>query len=168
MKILNPKDLVTEKIVNYCRPLSHILIIGSVKSGKVTIARKLASELDRILLISDDYIERYGQNDALNYLEQEMNDYYYSATPIIVEGILGFRLLRRMIKNGYHLPDMVIKTECSEETIRYFYNKENPEKNINSVIGFNSGLEKIYRECLDLIKLQNRSIKQLTLNTSIF
>ncbi len=165
---MNPTDLVSPRIVDYCRPLNLILIIGAVKSGKVTIARKLASELDRILLISDDYIERYGQHDALNYLEQEMNDYYYSATPIIVEGILGFRLLRRMIKNGYHLPDMVIKTECSEETIRYFYSKEDPNKNMNSVIGFNNGLEKIYRECLDLIKLQNRSIKQLTLNTSIF
>jgi len=50
---MNPADLVSPRIVDYCRPLNLILIIGAVKSGKVTIARKLANELDRILLISD-------------------------------------------------------------------------------------------------------------------
>jgi hypothetical protein len=170
MKILNPKDLVTEKIVDYCRPLSLILIIGSVKSGKVTIAKELSKQLDdRKLLISDDYIRIYGQNDALDMLERDMNEnYYYDHRPIIIEGILGFRLLRRMAKNEFRLPDMVIKTECNKETISYFYEKEEPGKNLNSVFGFNKGLESIYKESVYLLESQGKKLPILTLNTSIF
>lgn len=166
---MNPKDLVTEKIVNYCKPLSLILIIGSVKSGKVTIARELAKQLDnRKLFISDEYIANWGHDNALNRLEEDINESYYGSDPIIIEGILGFRLLRRMVKNGYHLPDMVIKTECNKETISYFYEREEPGKNLNSVHGFNQGLEKIFKESVYLLKSRGKKLPILILNTSIF
>lgn len=166
---MNPKDLITSRIVEYSRPLNFILILGYTKSGKVTIARELSKQLDnRLLLISDDYIEHYGHDEALNVLEREVNDYYYNTIPFIVEGILGFRLLRRLLKNGYYIPDMVIKTECNKETISYFYAKEDPEKNINSVFGFNMGLEKIWNEILQTTHQQNKKLKILILNTSIF
>jgi len=166
---MKPETLVTEKIIEYCRPLTLIFVLGATKSGKVTIAKELSKQLDdRIILISDDYIRLYGQDGALDMLEQDMNEYYYSGYYIIVEGILGFRLLRRMVKNGYHLPDMVIKTECNKETIQYFYEKEEPGKNLNSVFGFNSGLEKIWIQALETVYSQNRRLNVLKLNTSIF
>lgn len=166
---MNPKDLVTDRIVEYCKPLSVILIIGYTKSGKVTIAKELSKQLDnRKLFISDDYIKDWGHDDALNRLEEDINESYYSSDPIIIEGILGFRLLRRMSKNGYHLPDMVIKTECNKETISYFYSIEEPGKNLNSVFGFNQGLEKIYNEVVYFLESQGKKIPVLTLNTSIF
>lgn len=166
---MNPKDLVTDKIVDYCRPLSVILIIGFTKSGKVTIAKELSRQLDnRKLFISDEYITNWGHDEALGRLEEDINESYYDSDPIIIEGILGFRLLRRMVKNGYHLPDMVIKTECSKETISYFYSVEEPNKNLNSVFGFNSGLESIWNQTLEIVHSQNRKLPILTLNTSIF
>ncbi len=166
---MNPKDLITQKIVDYCKPLTLIFVVGYTKTGKITIAKELSKQLeDRTLLISDDYISNYGHEQALNMLERDMNEYYYSGTHIIIEGILGFRLLRKMVKNGYHLPDMVIKTECNKETISYFYEKEEPGKNLNSVFGFNSGLKKIWIETLETVYSQNRKINVLKLNTSIF
>lgn len=166
---MNPKDLVTEKIVDYCLPLTLIFVLGATKSGKVTIAKELSRRLDdRTLFMSDDYIRLYGQNEALDMLDKDMNEYYYSGYRIIIEGILGFRLLRRMAKNGYHLPDMVIKTECNKQTISYFYSVEEPEKNLNSVMGFNSGLESIWNQTLEIVHSQNRKLPILTLNTSIY
>jgi len=166
---MDPKSLITSKIVDYCRPLTLIFVIGATKSGKVTIAKELSKQLDdRTLFISDDYIRMYDQDEALNILERDVNEYYYSGYHIIVEGILGFRLLRRMAKNGYHLPDMVIKTECSKETISFFYEKEEPGKNLNSVMGFNQGLEKIFQESVYLLESRGKKLPILTLNTSIF
>ena len=164
---MNPETLVTQKIIDYCNPLPLIFVIGSTKTGKVTIARKLAKELNRDLLISDDYTERYGHDGALDALERDMNDYYYSTMPVIVEGILGFRLLRRMAKNGYHHPDLIIKTECNDETISHFYNKDGEQDKLKRAFGFNQGIWKIYSESIYLIELQGRKLKVLTLNTSI-
>jgi gluconate kinase len=169
MKILNPRDLITPKIVEYCKPLSLIFILGVTKSGKVTIARELSKQLDnRTLLISDSYIESHGHEEALNFLERDLNEYHYNSEFIIIEGILAFRLLRRIARNGYYLPDMVIKTECNEATIQHFYLLEEPYKNLNSVFGFNAGLDKIRHETLNIIKQQNKKLPILTLNTSIY
>lgn len=166
---MNPKDLITPRIVDFCRDLPLIFVVGVTKSGKITIAKELSKQLDnRILLISDEYVEKYDHNDALNMLERDMNENYYSTFPIIVEGILGFRLLRRMSQNGYHLPNIVIKTECNENTIRHFYQLEEQNKNLNSVFGFNKGLNSIWLETLEIVHSQGRQLKVLTLNTSIF
>lgn len=167
--MLNPKDLITDKIVDYCKPLQLIFVIGFTKSGKVTIAKELSKRLDnRPLYIADEFIERYGYDHALDEFESQLERAYYGGEQVIFEGILCFRLLRRLIEKGFILPDMVIKTECNLNTIRHFYQLENPEKNFNKVIGFNNGLEKVFQECLNMLSSQNKKIKVLTLNTSIF
>jgi hypothetical protein len=165
---MNPESLITEKIVNYCEPLQIIMILGAVKSGKVTIARKLAKELNRELFVADEFIERYGYDNALDQFEMELDNCHYAGKSVIFEGILCFRLLRKLIGKGYYLPDIVIKVECNDTTISHFYQIEEPEKNLKRVFGFNSGLDKIFEECLILLESNNEKIKLLTLNTSIF
>lgn len=165
---MDPKSLITERIVEYCRPLQIIMILGKTKSGKVTIARKLAKELDRELFIADEFIERYGYDNALNQFEMELDHCYYAGKSVIFEGILCYRLLRKLIGKGYYLPDMVIKVDCNDITISHFYHIENPEKSFNKVMGFNNGLDKIFQECLNIIANQGKTLKILTLNTSIF
>lgn len=165
---MDPKSLITEKIIEYCKPLQIIMILGKTKSGKVTIARKLAKELDRELFIADEFIERYGYDNALNQFEMELDHCYYAGKSVIFEGILCYRLLRKLIGKGYYLPDMVIKVDCNEQTISHFYQTEEPEKNLKRVFGFNSGLDSIYQECLNIIANQGKTLKVLTLNTSIF
>jgi len=165
---MNLEDLITEKIVEYCEPLNIIFVIGYTKTGKITIARKLAKELNRTLLISDEFIEKYGHEDAITYLENELQQYYYSVTPIIVEGILGFRLLRKLAKDGYIVPDLIIKTQCNEATITHFYNKDGEGYKITRALGFNKGLEKIWNEYLYFIHSNFKKPKLLNLNTSIY
>jgi len=166
---MDPKSLINDRIVDYCKPLQLIFVIGFTKSGKVTIAKELSKRLDnRPLYIADEFIERYGYDHALDEFESQLERSYYGGEQVIFEGILCFRLLRRLIEKGFILPDMVIKTECNDATISYFYSIEEANKNMNRVFGFNAGLQKIWNECLEITSIQNKKLKILTLNTSIF
>lgn len=53
---MNPTDLVTPSLINKCRSFSTIVIIGYTKTGKYPIAKKLASNLNYPLFVSDNYI----------------------------------------------------------------------------------------------------------------
>lgn len=165
---MDPCSLINQKIIDYCKSQKIIMIIGKTKSGKVSIARKLAMETGHELFIADEFIERHGYDNALDQFEMELDYCYQSGKNVIFEGILCYRLLRKLIGKGYYLPNMVIKVECNDETISYFYSLEEPEKNLNRVFGFNSGLEKIFEECLILLEFNNKKLPLLKLNTSIY
>lgn len=165
---MSPESLITEKVVDYCKKQTIIMILGKTKSGKVTIARKLAMETGHELFIADEFIEKYGYEDALNQFETELNHCYYSGKNCIFEGILCYRLLRRLAKKGYYLPDMVIKVDCNDLTINHFYSIEEPNKNLNRVKGFNNGLDQIWNEISAWLISNNKQIKLLKLNTSIY
>jgi uridine kinase len=53
---MNPGDLVTNHLIEHCKTLNTIVICGYTKTGKVTIAKKLANALNRPLFVSDDFI----------------------------------------------------------------------------------------------------------------
>lgn len=164
---MNPADLITPKIVEYCKSLQMIFVIGYTKTGKVTISKKLAKELNRTLLIADDYIETYGHEDAIIYFQRDIEKYYHSNVPFIAEGVLCFRVLRKLINTMGIIPDMIIKTECNNETITHFYNVDGEGHKINRALGFNQGLNKIWEEYKNLVYLSNSKVKVLELNTSI-
>ena len=118
---MKPDSLITQKIVDYCKPLQIIMILGKTKSGKVTIARKLSQELDnRELYIADEFINKHGYDNALDQFEMELDHCYYGGKSVIFEGVLCYRLLRKIIERGYYLPDLIILTECNEQTIKHF------------------------------------------------
>ena len=95
---MEPGSLITQKILDYCKPLSLIFVMGYTKTGKVTIARRLSKDLDRELFIADEFIKKYGYDNALDQFELELEHCYYAGKQVIFEGILCFRLLRRLLK----------------------------------------------------------------------
>ncbi len=165
---MSPESLITQKIIDYCKTQQIVMILGKTKSGKVTIARKLAMDTDHELFIADEFIEKYGYENALNQFQIELDHCYHSGKNCIFEGILCYRLLRRLVKEGYYLPNMVIKVDCNDETISHFYNIEEPDKNMNRVRGFNNGLDQILDETIRLLTMQQKKLPILTLNTSIY
>lgn len=162
------KELITDKIVNYSLTQQIVMILGPTKSGKVTISRELANRTGYDLFIADDFINDYGLDTGMEIFKNTIDSYHYSGKKAIFEGILCYRLLRKLIKDGYYIPDIIIKVNCNEETINYFYNKEEPEKNLKYVNGFNRGLEKIWSEIKELVYYKNINLKVLELNTSIY
>lgn len=165
---MSPESLITQKIIDYCKTQQIIMILGKTKSGKVTIARKLAMDTGHELFIADEFIEKYGYENALNQFQTELDHCYHSGKNCIFEGILCYRLLRRLVKEGYYLPNMVIKVDCNDETISHFYEKEEDHKNLNRVRGFNNGLDQILDETIRLLTMQQKKLPILTLNTSIY
>jgi len=166
---MNPAELVTSQLVNYCSPLKTIVVCGYTKTGKITIAKKLAEQLNRMLFISDDYsFEKYGDK-TLEIFMSNVLPYHQKGIPIIVEGVLCFRLLRKGIQEDCFYPDLILKTDCNEETIKYFYKKDGEESKISRALSFNKGLNKIWNDYLDLVSLNPRIKKPqyLELNTSL-
>ncbi len=163
-----PEHIVSPQLINHCRPLQTIIICGYTKTGKITIAKNLAKALNRKLFISDDYLH-IEPEAALYKLMDDVMIEYKKGTQIIIEGVLCFRLLRKGIQLNNFFPDLIIKTKCNDETIRYFYKKDNEESKLERALSFNKGLNKIWLEYLNLLS-SNSTIKKPTLlefNTSI-
>jgi uridine kinase len=165
----NPADLVTSKLINHCKNLQFIVICGFTKTGKITIAKKLAQELQRELIISDNYsLEVYGDK-VLEAFMAAINKKLTANTPIIVEGILCFRMLRKSIQLKSLLPDLVIRTECNEQTIRHFYKKDGEIHKVEKALAFNKGLTKIWNDYQQLLEITPgvKKPQYLELNTSL-
>ena len=149
---MNPASLVTPSLINYCRNFTTIVICGYTKTGKVTIAEKLASQLNIPLFKSDDYIDHMDRENSLYIFMDNILPYYNRKLPIIVEGITCFRLLRKGIQTNTFHPDLIIKTKCNDPTIKYFYEKDGESSKINRALSFNKGLDKIWNEYTFLLK----------------
>jgi hypothetical protein len=64
---------------------------------------------------------------------------------------------------------MLIKTECNEETIRHFYEKDGEGSKTDRALSFNKGLDKIWKDYLNLLYYSPYIIppEYIELNTSI-
>jgi broad-specificity NMP kinase len=75
----------------------HVLILGSPKSGKTTLSKKIKTKYHYIIH-TDDFGEEYGYEQGLykliDFIKAKQKNYY-----VLVEGTLGYRLLRK-IKEG--------------------------------------------------------------------
>ena len=166
---MNPADLVTKDLIDYCNQFKIITILGYTKTGKVTIAKKLAQELNYPLFISDHYINIENREQSLYNLMDHILPYYQSNQPLIVEGILCFRLLRKGLQlNNFHT-DLIIKTKCNDETIKHFYRIDGEESKINRALAFNKGLNTIWDEYRGILqtKTYNEIPKFIELETTL-
>ena len=140
---MKPVDLVTPQLIQHCSNFNTIVVLGYTKTGKLPIAKKIAQELDRPLFISDNYLEL---KDPLNAFMEDINYHQRIQNPIIVEGTLCFRLLRKGLELSNFSADLIIKTKCNDETIKHFYNQDGESHKIKRALSFNQGLNKIWDE----------------------
>lgn len=103
----------------------NVLIIGFPASGKTTLSEllKLNSE-EHEVFHSDDYM-KFGFVESLYEL---MRDLEKAEKPTIVEGIMGYRLLRKGVELDSYYPDLVIELNVNEGTIKKRYLQRDPQK----------------------------------------
>jgi hypothetical protein len=148
---MNPADLVTPQLLKKINGASTIVVAGFTKTGKITISNKLSEELGYPVIKSDDFkIEQFGTK-ALFAFMGECLSYYNVRKPVIIEGVKAFRLLRKGLQLRNFYPDVVIKTECNEATIRHFYKKDGEEEKADQAMIFNKGLQTTWESYLDLL-----------------
>lgn len=120
---------------------SRVVVIGLPASGKTTLANRLAETGMGHEVVHTD--EEYPYAEGVS--AQAYEDLLFAADmdcDVIVEGVLGYRVLRKCAENGgTWLPDLIIEVRCSEETRAARYAEERPGKQYRSVAAFCKGLE---------------------------
>lgn len=82
-----------------------IVVVGHPKSGKTTFAQKLSQ--NHVIVESDSYF-RFGHEKALYMLIDDLSNGVYGDA-WIVEGTLGYRLLRKIEELDLPLrPDLIV------------------------------------------------------------
>jgi hypothetical protein len=163
---MKPADLVTPELIQYCSQFNTIVVLGYTKTGKLPIAKKIAQELDRPLFISDEYLEL---KEPLDAFMGDVTWHQRRGNQIIIEGTLCFRLLRKGLELSNFNTDLIIKTNCNEETIKYFYNQDGESHKIKRALSFNQGLNKIWDNYRDTLLQGPRSLvpQYLELTTTL-
>jgi adenylate kinase family enzyme len=111
----------------------NVLIIGSPKSGKTTLAKKLKTK--NHLLICTDHFLRYNSNDALIQLIDVIN-HFKNKTNILVEGTLGYRLLRKIQEENLNIKFDIIL-------------------NVNRDVELNEGQQRLHKGNLNILNSLN-------------
>lgn len=92
-----------------------VVVIGPPGSGKTTVGQLLAEQSGLPLYSTDRYLG-YGHLQALYYIMREIGDAGW-----IVEGMIGYRLLRKRKQMGMPAPDIVIQLDATDDAIREAY-----------------------------------------------
>jgi len=121
----------------------NVLIIGPPASGKSYLADKLAKENPTHLLVHTDSYAKYGYEQALYML---MEDLAKTKCNTIIEGYLGYRLLRKGVQRGTYYPDIVIELDVTEERMEQTYKEQRRDKDIALVKAANKGHQKVLKD----------------------
>lgn len=111
----------------------NVLIIGKPAAGKTFLSKLLAKDNPSHKLIHTDDYAQYGYTEGLYVLISELGKI---KTPTIIEGVLGYRLLRKGAQTGVYYPDMVIHVNVPDVTMLRTYRKERQDKDISALRGF--------------------------------
>lgn len=115
----------------------NILILGCPASGKTHLANLFDTAHQKFH--TDDYIQ-HGYEQSLYVL---LRDVVACPDKTLIEGIQGYRLLRKGVQLDNYYPDMVIELIISEEQMMRTYKGERDEKKIKYLSGVNKSHAKI-------------------------
>lgn len=148
------------KILSYCPKIERsekiIVVVGLPATGKTILADTIVRTYQtRPLKVfrTDDYI-KHGFEESLYVLMADLNR---DISPMkLIEGVQGYRLLRKGLETNSFFPDLVIVC-CATRDIRATRYKERG-KTINK--GFDTMLEKVWQDYIHLLSEQFIKSKQ--------
>ena len=116
----------------------NILIIGCPASGK-TFMSALFNSNEHQIFHTDDYI-KYGYVESMY---QCLNDVLKCEKNTIVEGVQGYRMLRKGVELNNYYPDIIVELKITEQLMIATYKKERNPNKIKYLTGFNKLHDKI-------------------------
>lgn len=110
MDSITKVGLVTKNLI---LAAEKIVVIGLPATGKTYLAERLAKLLpEHRIYHTDDYAEQ-GYKESLYSL---INDVYAGPGKYIVEGVQGYRFLRKNQENSFHNIDLIIEVVADSLT----------------------------------------------------
>jgi len=134
-----------QDILSAVEAVPLVVIIGYPASGKTTLAKRLEAENTghEVVHTDDEYPSGDGSSETAY---TEMGFCKSIGLGVIVEGVLGYRLLRKCVEHGGEwLPDLIIEVKCGEETRAKRYREERPKKDYRRVKSFCKGLDTVMK-----------------------
>lgn len=121
----------------------NVVIIGWPASGKTYLSKLLQHDNPgHKIFHTDDYIH-HGYEQSLYAL---LKDVLKHNGPLIVEGVQGYRLLRKGAEMNCFYPDIVIELEISEALMYKTYAEQRKTKDVSYLKGFNRMHTKILND----------------------
>lgn len=117
-----------------------VLIIGCPASGKTYLSELLKRDNPTHRLLHTDSYMKYGYRQALYKLLEDLTKI---KTPTIIEGVQGYRLLRKGVELDCYYPDIVIELEITEARMLKTYRSQRNGKDTRYLKGFNQMHQKI-------------------------
>jgi hypothetical protein len=116
----------------------NVLIIGEPATGKTHLSGLLNSA-GHTVIHTDDYIP-HGNVESLYVL---IDDLAKIDGPTIIEGVAGYRLLRKGVQLDCYYPDYVIELHTSEARVECAYREQRSEDKLKGLKGFRKALKTI-------------------------
>lgn len=126
----------------------NVLIIGCPASGKSYLLNQFQTNHKKFQ--TDDYIQ-YGFEQSMYKVLEDIKN---TEGNTLVEGVQGYRLLRKGVQLDCYYPDMVIELIISEQQMLSTYRNERDIKKIKYLTGFNKAQSKILN---DYFLMKNKS-----------
>jgi len=128
--------------------MEKIVIIGLPTCGKTTYCEELAKQYpEHRIFHTDEYIH-YGFDDSLYNLMSDVME--HDDSNIIIEGVRGYRLLRKGIQTGLFKPDLVITCDASMPVRLERYARRGGDA--KKLMSFDKTLTTIWNDYLSLLK----------------
>lgn len=129
-----------------------VVVIGLSAAGKTTVTEEISEILsEHSVYHTDDYID-YGYEQSLYVLMKDLNG---DPNPLkIVEGVQGFRFLRKNAQTGMFPVDAVVIVDCPHEERARRYaarRKEIPQS-------FDRNLETVFKGYLEEMKKAGQAL----------
>lgn len=112
--------MTEEEVWQYDIEGKNVLIIGPPYSGKTTLSFNLGGYGHQVIH-TDDY-RRWGYHQALLHVLTAIS---FAKEKTIVEGVLGYRLLRKGVEFGAYFPDVVVEIKARVSDLHLAMHKGN-------------------------------------------
>jgi hypothetical protein len=130
----------------------NVLIIGCPASGKSYLSQYLCN--GHVKIHTDNYMH-LGYNDSMYAALEQVTSEIGNT---LVEGVQGYRMLRKGAQLGTYKPDIVIECVISRGRMEQTYLKERDPKKIKYLRSFNATHQTILNDYYNLVEPNNRPI----------
>lgn len=129
----------------------NIVVIGPPAAGKTTLALQLSQLWPTHRLVGgftglDGYMHDHDFEAALYAILDDIAHYDADGHNMILEGVQGYRLLRKGLELDLFYPDIVLELRVTEAQVRRVYAGERMGKNVERALGMAKGLQTVLNE----------------------